>query len=157
MTIGTAIVARMNVRSTGDSVRNQSPRARLRMVSVGKTASQIMSASWCLFGGGTGEDCGAGRLLDMVVLLDVGGTGLGSFGSGTDQVLKPLWRSRTACLMSSSTRSAFRAMAAADPWPAAVMTWARGSAAFPATQTPGTLVLPVASAITQPVSSRAQP
>src|SRR5665647_1978491 len=46
------------------------------MVRVGKTASQIISASWCLFGGGTWEDCGAGRSLDMVVLLDVGGSEL---------------------------------------------------------------------------------
>ena len=35
------------------------------------------------------------------------------------------------------------AMAAADPSPAAVMTWARGLATLPATQTPGTLVRPV--------------
>jgi hypothetical protein len=40
---------------------------------------------------------------------------------------------------SSSTRSAFRAIAAAEPAPAAVMTWARGSTIFPAAQTPGTL------------------
>ena len=51
---------------------------------------------------------------------------------------------------SSSTRSALMAMAAAEPSPAAVMTWARGLAALPATQTPGTLVRPVASATTQP-------
>jgi hypothetical protein len=40
-------------------------------------------------------------------------------------------------------------MAAADPAPAAVMTWARGSTALPATQTPATLVRPVLSAVTQ--------
>ena len=57
-----------------------------------------------------------------------------------------------------STRSAFRAMAAADPSPAAVMTWARGLATLPATQTPGH-----AGAArrrprpTQPSSSMAQP
>jgi hypothetical protein len=45
------------------------------------------------------------------------------------------------------------AMAAVVPSPAAVMTWARGLAALPATQTPGTLVRPVASATTQPLSS----
>ena len=54
---------------------------------------------------------------------------------------------------SSSTRSAFSAMAAAEPAPAAVMTWARGSTTFPAAQTPGTLVRPVVSATTQPSSS----
>ena len=36
-------------------------------------------------------------------------------------------------------------MAAAEPAPAAVMTWARGSTTLPAAQTPGTLVRPVAS------------
>ena len=35
------------------------------------------------------------------------------------------------------------AMAAAEPSPAAVITWARGLATLPATQTPGTLVRPV--------------
>ena len=45
------------------------------------------------------------------------------------------------------------AMAAVEPSPAAVMTWARGLATFPATQTPGTLVRPVASATIQPLSS----
>ena len=54
-------------------------------------------------------------------------------------------KSRVALRTSSSTRSALRAMAAADPSPAAVMTWARGLTRFPATQTPGTLVRPVAS------------
>src|SRR4051794_18166690 len=53
--------------------------------------------------------------------------------------------SPTADSTSSSTRSALMAMAAADPAPAEVMTWARGSAALPATQTPVTLVLPVRS------------
>ena len=48
--------------------------------------------------------------------------------------------SATAIGTSSSTRSALMAMAAADPSPAAVMTWARGLATLPATQTPGTLV-----------------
>src|ERR671932_24771 len=50
MTIGTATVARTNVRITGLSVCSQSPRARLRTVRVGKTATQIMRASWCLVG-----------------------------------------------------------------------------------------------------------
>ena len=41
------------------------------------------------------------------------------------------------------------AMAAAEPSPAAVMTWARGLATLPAAQMPGTLVRPVAS-VTHP-------
>ena len=49
------------------------------------------------------------------------------------------------------------AMAAVEPSPAAVMTWARGFAALPATQTPGTLVRPVASVTIHPLSSIAQP
>ena len=48
-------------------------------------------------------------------------------------------------------------MAAAEPSPAAVMTWARGFTAFPAAQTPGTLVRPVASVTIQPLSWLAQP
>ena len=60
-------------------------------------------------------------------------------------------KSRTALRTSSSTRSALMAMAAADPSPAAVMTWARGLATLPATQTPGTLVRPVASVTDPPV------
>src|SRR4051794_31784365 len=51
MTIGTAMVASTKVRTTGVSGRSQSPRARLRMVRVGKTATQIMRASSCLVGG----------------------------------------------------------------------------------------------------------
>ena len=49
------------------------------------------------------------------------------------------------------------AMAAAEPSPAAVMTWARGLTTLPAAQTPGTLVRPVVSTSTQPSSSVAQP
>jgi hypothetical protein len=49
------------------------------------------------------------------------------------------------------------AMAAAEPSPAAVMTCARGLVALPAAQTPGTLVAPVASTWTHPVSRTAQP
>ena len=44
-------------------------------------------------------------------------------------------------------------IAAADPSPAAVITCARGFAAFPAAQTPGTLVLPAVSTRTNPRSS----
>ena len=58
---------------------------------------------------------------------------------------------------SSSTRSALIAMAAAEPSPAAVITWARGLATLPATQTPGTVVCPVPSVTTQPSSSTSQP
>ena len=49
------------------------------------------------------------------------------------------------------------AMAAADPSPAAVITWARGLATLPATHTPGTLVRPLAPVTTQPWSSKSQP
>lgn len=49
------------------------------------------------------------------------------------------------------------AMAADDPSPAAVMTWALGLVAFPAAQTPATLVSPVWSTVTQPLSWTAQP
>ena len=66
-------------------------------------------------------------------------------------------RWRTAMRTSSSTRSALSAMAAAEPAPAAVMTWARGSTMLPAAQTPGTLVRPVASTMTQPSLSTSQP
>ena len=52
MTIGTAMVASTNVRTTGERVFNQSPSARLMTVSVGKTLSQIMTLRWCLLGGG---------------------------------------------------------------------------------------------------------
>src|SRR6478735_2146690 len=54
-------------------------------------------------------------------------------------------RACRAVRMSSWTRSALIEIAAADPSPAAVMTCARGFAAFPAAQTPGTLVLPAVS------------
>src|SRR6187397_1367335 len=63
MTIGTATVASTNVRSTLGRPARRSPRARLRTVRVGNTATQIMSASWCLVGGGT---------CDMVLLLRSG-------------------------------------------------------------------------------------
>jgi hypothetical protein len=44
--IGTAIVASTNVPGTGDIVRSQSQNAKLMIVSVGKTQSQIIRASW---------------------------------------------------------------------------------------------------------------
>ena len=51
--------------------------------------------------------------------------------------------------MSSSTRSALRAMAAFDPAAAAAMTLAAGSVRLPAAHTPETLVRPVSSVRTQ--------
>ena len=45
------------------------------------------------------------------------------------------------------------AIAVVDPAPAAVITWARGSAAFPAAHTPGVLVRPVGSTIGKPAWS----
>ncbi|XTR52201.1 hypothetical protein ACOM2C_01295 [Pseudarthrobacter sp. So.54] len=50
--------------------------------------------------------------------------------------MKAVMESRT----SSSTRSALIAIAAADPSPAAVITWARGLATFPAIHTPRIVV-----------------
>ena len=44
-------VARTKVRSTGPASASQAPSARLRTVRVGKTATQIIRASWCLVGG----------------------------------------------------------------------------------------------------------
>jgi len=77
MTIGTAMVARTNVRRTGCCPASRGPIARLRTVSVGKTATQIISASWCVVGGPAGAAT-AGRwsgafsgMVDMVVLLRV--------------------------------------------------------------------------------------
>src|SRR3954449_2013566 len=69
MTIGTAMVASTKVRATGASVCSQSPRTRFRTVRVGKTASQIIRASWCLVGGAVG----AGGVVMMSPLLGEGG------------------------------------------------------------------------------------
>ncbi len=49
------------------------------------------------------------------------------------------------------------AIAAAEPAPAAVITWARGSTTLPAAQTPGLLVRPVASTTTNPAFVTSQP
>ncbi len=49
------------------------------------------------------------------------------------------------------------AMAAAEPAPAEVMTWARGSTTLPAAQTPATLVRPVPSTMTKPAWSSSHP
>ena len=70
---------------------------------------------------------------------------------------RPRRKFATAIGRSSSTRSLLIAIAAAEPSPAAVMTWARGLVALPAAQMPGTLVAPVASTWTHPVSRTAQP
>ena len=51
---------------------------------------------------------------------------------------------------SSSTRSALRAIAAADPAPAAVMTWARGSTTFPRPRPRGRWCGRSASVVTHP-------
>src|SRR5689334_8770083 len=65
MTIGTAMVASTKVRRTGPASVSQRPMVRFSTVRVGKTAIQIIRASWCLLGG-------VGRTSDMVVLLVVG-------------------------------------------------------------------------------------
>src|SRR5689334_14544 len=49
--MGTATVARMKVLTTGLVSLSQGPTVRFSTVSVGKTAIQIISASWCLLGG----------------------------------------------------------------------------------------------------------
>jgi len=54
---------------------------RLRTVSVGKTASQIISVSWCLDGGGAGVGRGVVRSVDMFVLLEVFGVGWRSWSA----------------------------------------------------------------------------
>ena len=126
------------MRTTGVSVPNQLPNRRLITVSVGKTQSQIMNASWCLLGGGelrwerSQWWCSSEFLQCQVDVL-----------RGLAGAWPPV--PRTARATSSATRSALRAIAAADPSPAAVITCARGLVTLPATQTPGTLVRPVAS------------
>src|SRR3954453_7177202 len=78
MTIGTATVASTNVRRTGFVSLSEGPMVRFRTVRVGKTAIQIISASWCFVGGptaGTGRAVGVPTAFsDMVVLL--GGRGV---------------------------------------------------------------------------------
>src|SRR6478609_9315666 len=88
MTMGTAMVARMKVRRTGLVSFSDGPMVRLMRVRVGKTAIQIIRASWCLVGGPT---TGIGRAacevvlvwgawLDMVVLLRSRGLSAGRSG-----------------------------------------------------------------------------
>src|SRR6266545_2689381 len=76
MTIGTATVARTKVRRAIGRSFIALRSARFSSRRVGKTATQIMSASWCLDGGGTGARCGVGRWSDMAGEL------LGSDGPG---------------------------------------------------------------------------
>ncbi len=75
MTIGTAIVASTKVRATGDRDSSWSPIARFRAVSVGKTASQFIIASWWRLGGGIGGEVASGGLEGVVMglLVMVGG------------------------------------------------------------------------------------
>src|SRR5215213_3616767 len=84
MTIGTATVASVKVRRTGDRSASQSPKARLSTVSVGKTASQIINASWCLVGGPTG----AGRV--VLGMRDIGSPWVPEVvGRGVVRVARP--------------------------------------------------------------------
>src|SRR4051812_16136674 len=91
MTMGTAMVARTNVRRTGFVSLSDGPMVRFSTVRVGKTASQIISASWCFEGGPTGRTAPADELtpalgmglglgLDMVKLLRSRGWYAGSAG-----------------------------------------------------------------------------
>src|SRR3954469_5185983 len=95
MTIGTATVASTNVRATGDSVPSHSPRSRLRTVRVGKTASQIMTASWCLDGGPRGRAVG-GAGFDIRCSCWLGNGSEGSVGAGLDAVASLRSRDRVS-------------------------------------------------------------
>src|SRR4051794_3550188 len=92
MTTGAAMVARTKVRRTGLVSLRDGPMVRFSAVSVGKTAIQIMRASWCFEGGPTGRTGPADELtpalgagLGMVKLLRSRGWCAGSAGcwSGT--------------------------------------------------------------------------
>src|SRR6478735_7545496 len=83
MTMGTAMVARTNVRRTVLVSLRDGPMVRFSTVSVGKTAIQIISASWCFEGGPTGRIGPADELtpaLGMVKLLRSRGWYAGSAG-----------------------------------------------------------------------------
>ena len=154
MTIGTAMVASTKVRRTG--CQRAEPVAEGQVEDgEGREDGQPDHQGQLVFGRRSGA---AGRRIRGRVVVWRGGHA-DSFewacvvGAG----VKPWSRSRTALRTSSSTRSALRAMAAAEPAPAAVMTWARGSTMLPAAQTPGTLVRPVVSTVTQPSASTSQP
>src|SRR3954451_16161324 len=71
MTTGTAMVARTNVRRIGLVSLRDGPMVRFSTVSVGKTAIQIMRASWCFEGGPTGRSAPADELTPAL------GVGLG--------------------------------------------------------------------------------
>src|SRR5689334_21092831 len=91
MTIGTATVASTNVRTTGVMVPSQPARARLRAVSVGKTQSQIIRASWCRLGGAGASSAEGMRFLSRVdvVLEELGVDGdrdRGAFAGGGDDL-----------------------------------------------------------------------
>src|SRR5690348_8469605 len=73
--MGTAIVASTNVRTMGLRSFTHGPTVRFNAVRVGKTAIQIIKASWCLLGGPIGLRVlvADGSWLDMVLLLWVDG------------------------------------------------------------------------------------
>src|SRR4051794_41232552 len=92
MTIGTAMVARTSVRRTVDMLASRSPSVRFSAVSVGKTHSQIIRASWWRVGGGTADGSGmSGHLEGAVevvgdeVRVDRDGDG-GAFARGGDDL-----------------------------------------------------------------------
>src|SRR3954453_11484461 len=96
-----------------------------------------------LGGGGSGAVRWTTWTLDMGGSWGMDGLGLvwcGLDGGDAGQAGGPPRYSSTAAAVSSSARSLLIAIAAAEPSPAAVTTWARGLAAFPAAHTPGTLV-----------------
>src|SRR5215210_655486 len=92
MTMGTAMVARTNVRTTVDMVPSQSLRAKLRASSVGKTQSQIITASWWRLGPGGGPD---GLVVSVISLLalSMGGSrrgGRGELNGGSNVLVDEL-------------------------------------------------------------------
>src|SRR4051794_41952960 len=88
MTIGTAIVASTKVRRTGVNVLSQPPRARFRTGRVGKTASQIIRASWWRVGGpaAAGREFGRGSRALMGAPGGCRGSGRVALGDGGDGV-----------------------------------------------------------------------
>src|SRR4051794_37838077 len=81
MTIGTATVASTKGRGTVGSVCSQPPSARFSTARVGKTASQIISASWCVLGGATRTGGPAGRVVIAVLLRRLLISGYGRRGA----------------------------------------------------------------------------
>src|SRR5687767_6710112 len=86
------MVASTNVRATVDIDASQPPKARLSTVNVGKTQTQIISASWWRLGGGVGA---GGFTVSVMGFLSVGwrsrrgGRGYPAAG-GVDVVLDEL-------------------------------------------------------------------